>query len=88
LVLKLFRDLMIAQSLSVKVAQMLIWYVIEGFGQGAGAMALSQERVSRLVREALSCSKKLTNPIGVITRCIGHDNLTSAAASHAHEWIS
>ncbi len=37
-------------------------------------------RVFRLVREALSCSKKLTNRISALTRCIGHDNLTSVAA--------
>jgi hypothetical protein len=41
-----------------------------------------RERVSRLVREVLPCSKKLTNSISVSTRFIGHDNLTSAAASH------
>jgi insertion element IS1 protein InsB len=39
-----------------------------------------RQRVSRLVREALSCAKKLANPIGAIKLCIGHDNLTRAAA--------
>jgi hypothetical protein len=39
-----------------------------------------RERVSRLVREALPFSKKLANPIGVITLSICHNNLTSAAA--------
>jgi len=37
-------------------------------------------RVSRLVREALSCSTKLANPIGAIKEFIGHDNLTKAPA--------
>jgi insertion element IS1 protein InsB len=37
-------------------------------------------RVSRLVREALSLSKKLANPIGAIKLFICHDNLTRAAA--------
>jgi insertion element IS1 protein InsB len=40
-----------------------------------------RERVSRLVREVLSCSKKVANPIGVITLCICHDNSTRAAAN-------
>lgn len=39
-----------------------------------------RERVSRLVREALSFSKKLANPIGVIKLFMCHDNLPSAAA--------
>jgi hypothetical protein len=29
-------DLRLAQSLSVKVAQLLLWYVVEGFGPGRG----------------------------------------------------
>jgi insertion element IS1 protein InsB len=39
-----------------------------------------RQRVSRLVREALSCSKKLANNIGAIKLFICHDNLTRAAA--------
>jgi insertion element IS1 protein InsB len=39
-----------------------------------------RQRVSRLVREALSFSKKLANPIGAIKLFICHDNLTRAAA--------
>jgi insertion element IS1 protein InsB len=39
-----------------------------------------RQRVSRLVREALSCSTKLANPIGAIKVFIGHDNLTKAPA--------
>ena len=39
-----------------------------------------RQRVSRLVREALSCSKKLANHIGAIKLFICHDNLTRAAA--------
>jgi insertion element IS1 protein InsB len=39
-----------------------------------------RQRVSRLVREALSCSKKLTNHIGAIKLFICHDNLTRATA--------
>jgi insertion element IS1 protein InsB len=39
-----------------------------------------RQRVSRLVREALSFSKKLANPIGAIKLVIGHYNLTRAAA--------
>jgi len=35
-------------------------------------------RVSRLVREALSCSTKLANPIGAIKVFISHDHLTNA----------
>ena len=38
------------------------------------------QRVSRLVREALSFSKRLANHIGVIKLFICHDNLTRAAA--------
>jgi IS1 family transposase len=37
-------------------------------------------QVSRVVREALSCSTKLANPIGALKVCIGHDNLTNAPA--------
>jgi IS1 family transposase len=37
-------------------------------------------RVSRLVREALSCSTKLANPIGAIKVFICHDNLPKAPA--------
>ena len=40
-----------------------------------------RQRVSRLVRAALSVSKELANPIGAITLCIGHDNLTRAVAA-------
>ena len=36
--------------------------------------------VSRLVREALSFSKKLANHIGAMKLCLCHDNLTRAAA--------
>jgi insertion element IS1 protein InsB len=39
-----------------------------------------RQRVSRLVREALSCSKKPAPHSGAIKRFICHDNLTSAAA--------
>jgi insertion element IS1 protein InsB len=39
-----------------------------------------RQRVSRLVRETLACSKKLANHIGAIRSFIGHDNLTRAAA--------
>lgn len=39
-----------------------------------------RQRVSRLVREALSCSKKLTNHISAIKLFICHYNLTRAAA--------
>jgi len=35
-------------------------------------------RGSRVVREALSCSKKLANLIGAIKVCIGHDHLINA----------
>jgi insertion element IS1 protein InsB len=35
-------------------------------------------RGSRVVHEALSCSKKLANPIGTIKVFIGHDHLTNA----------
>src|ERR671923_943250 len=44
-------------------------------------MAWSRERRSRLVRNAWSRSKTLANPIGVSTRCMGHANETSAAAT-------
>jgi len=37
------------------------------------------QRVSRLVRKALSFSKKLANHLGAIKRCLCHDNLTGAA---------
>jgi insertion element IS1 protein InsB len=39
-----------------------------------------RQRVSRLVRETLSCSKKLANPIGALTYFICHYNLTKVAA--------
>jgi hypothetical protein len=39
-----------------------------------------RQRVSRLVRETLSFSKKLANHIGAIKYFICHDNLTRAAA--------
>jgi insertion element IS1 protein InsB len=39
-----------------------------------------RQRIARLVRETLSCSKKLVNHIGAIKYCICHDNLTRAAA--------
>jgi insertion element IS1 protein InsB len=39
-----------------------------------------RQRVSRLLREAWSFSKKLTNHIGAITLFICHYNLTRAAA--------
>jgi insertion element IS1 protein InsB len=39
-----------------------------------------RQRVSRLVRETLSFSKKLANHIGVIKYFICHYNLTRAAA--------
>jgi insertion element IS1 protein InsB len=39
-----------------------------------------RQRVSRLGREALSCSKKLAHHIGAIKLFICHDNLTRAAA--------
>jgi insertion element IS1 protein InsB len=39
-----------------------------------------RQRVSRLVREALSCSKKLTHHIGALKLFICHYNLTRAAA--------
>jgi class 3 adenylate cyclase len=39
-----------------------------------------RQRVSRLVREALSCSKKLANHIGAIKMFTCHDNVTRAAA--------
>jgi insertion element IS1 protein InsB len=39
-----------------------------------------RQRVSRMVREALSFSKKLANHIGAIKLFICHDNLTRAAA--------
>jgi len=39
-----------------------------------------RQRVPRLVREALSFSKKLANHSGAITLCICHYNLTKAAA--------
>jgi IS1 family transposase len=39
-----------------------------------------RQRVSRLVREALSFSKKLANHVGAIKLFICHYNLTRAAA--------
>jgi insertion element IS1 protein InsB len=39
-----------------------------------------RQRVSRLVRETRSCSKKLVNHIGAITYFICYDNLTKVAA--------
>jgi insertion element IS1 protein InsB len=39
-----------------------------------------RQRVSRLVREALSFSKKLANHVGAIKLFICHDNLTRAVA--------
>jgi insertion element IS1 protein InsB len=39
-----------------------------------------RQRVSRLVRAALSCSKKLANPIRAITLCSCHFNLTQVPA--------
>jgi insertion element IS1 protein InsB len=39
-----------------------------------------RQRVSRLVRRALSFAKKLDNPIGAIKLFICHDNLTRATA--------
>jgi hypothetical protein len=41
---------------------------------------IRRQRVSRLGRDALSCSKQLANHSGAMKRCIGHDNLTRAAA--------
>jgi insertion element IS1 protein InsB len=38
-----------------------------------------RQRMSRLVREALSCSKKLANHVGALKLFICHDNLTRAA---------
>lgn len=40
-----------------------------------------RQRVSHLVREALSFSKQLANHSGAMQLCIGHDNRTRAAAS-------
>ena len=40
-----------------------------------------RQGVSRLVRDTLSFSKKLTNPIGAIKFCRCHDHLATAAAS-------
>jgi IS1 family transposase len=39
-----------------------------------------RQRLSRLVRETLSCSKKLAHHIGAIKYFICHDNLTRAPA--------
>jgi IS1 family transposase len=39
-----------------------------------------RQHVSRLVRDTLSFSKKLPNPIGIITRFICRYNLTRAGA--------
>jgi insertion element IS1 protein InsB len=41
-----------------------------------------EQRVSRLVREALSFSQKLANHIGAIALFICHYNLTKAPALH------
>jgi insertion element IS1 protein InsB len=41
-----------------------------------------RQRVSRLVRDALSFSKKLANHIGIIKLFICHYNLTKASALH------
>jgi IS1 transposase len=41
-----------------------------------------RQRVSRLVRETVSFSKKLANHIGAIKYFICHYNLTRAAALH------
>ena len=41
-----------------------------------------RQRGSRLVREALSCSKKLANHIGAMKLFICHYNLTKAPALH------
>ena len=41
-----------------------------------------RQRISRLVREALSFSKKFANHIGAIKLFIGHDNLAKAPALH------
>jgi insertion element IS1 protein InsB len=43
-----------------------------------------RQRVSRLVREALSFSKKLANHIGAIKLFICHYNLTRAVAESEH----
>jgi insertion element IS1 protein InsB len=39
-----------------------------------------RQRVSRLGRDARSCSKQLANHSRAMKLCIGHDNLTRAAA--------
>ena len=44
-----------------------------------------RQRVSRLVRAALSCSTTLATHIGARTRCICHHNLLRAAASSEHD---
>ena len=44
-----------------------------------------RQRVSPLVREALSSSKNPAHHSGAITRFIGHDTLTRAAASREHD---
>jgi IS1 family transposase len=41
-----------------------------------------RQRVSRLLREALSCSKKLAHPMGASTSVLGHDTRIRAAADH------
>jgi insertion element IS1 protein InsB len=41
-----------------------------------------RQRVARLVREALSCSKTLAHHIGAIKLFICHYNLTKAPALH------
>jgi insertion element IS1 protein InsB len=42
------------------------------------------QRVSRLVHEALSFSKKVANHVGAIKMFICHDNLTRTAAQSEH----
>jgi hypothetical protein len=44
-----------------------------------------RQRVSRLLRAAVSCSKTLVKPIGAMHMCIGHEHLTRAAASREHD---
>jgi hypothetical protein len=39
-----------------------------------------RQRISRLARDTLSCSKKLANHVGAIKFFIGHYNLAKAAA--------
>jgi insertion element IS1 protein InsB len=44
-----------------------------------------RQRVSRLVRETLSLSKKRINPMGAIKMFICHDNLMKAAVQSEHD---